>query len=166
MLAVSDLALIMLAADGLLRILANDGNGLGRRDVESGSPVGFVGDGSIEILFNKLLSPREFVAPAHGEDYGRLGGRESETSNSHRFSRAWLLDPPKLREVGELILLRERKVDACGSVNSGASPTNVMAAGAGHHIGYNSRAINRKHSRKRKRPAHLRYTWFSENAQE
>jgi hypothetical protein len=51
---------------GPLGCLANDSDRLGGgRDVVPGSPVWFVGNGSIEIVFDNLLSPTQFVAPAH-----------------------------------------------------------------------------------------------------
>ena len=53
-------------ADGLLGMLANHRNGLGRRNVEARAPVFLTGDG-IEIFFDDLLSPTQFVAAAHRE---------------------------------------------------------------------------------------------------
>jgi hypothetical protein len=47
-------------------MLADHRDGLGRRDVEARAPVFLTGD-SIEVLFNDLLSPTQFVATAHGE---------------------------------------------------------------------------------------------------
>ena len=84
MAAVSDLALIMLAAtdesfahdgmspqrisesspDGFLRMLADDRDRLGRGDVVTRAPVFFPGD-AVEVFLDKLLSPRQSVASAH-----------------------------------------------------------------------------------------------------
>jgi hypothetical protein len=52
--------------EGLLRILANDGDRLGGGNVVAGIPVFIIRDGG-EVLFEKLLSPRQPIAPAHGE---------------------------------------------------------------------------------------------------
>ncbi len=78
--AVSDLALIIWAAAdeslahdgmrpqriarGLLRILADDRDGLGGSNIVARTPILFPRDGS-EVLFNDLLSPRKSIAPAH-----------------------------------------------------------------------------------------------------
>ena len=48
----------------LLRMLADDGDRLGRGDVETGTPIFFARNG-IEVFFENLLSPRQSVAPAH-----------------------------------------------------------------------------------------------------
>ena len=85
--AVPDLALIMLAPparifrprwnqspahqrqfpDGLLGVLPNNRDRLGRRDVVPGTPVLLSsGDGG-EILLDKLLPPRKSIAAAHWE---------------------------------------------------------------------------------------------------
>ena len=53
-------------SDGFLRVLANNGDGLGGRNIEAGIPFWVVGNGSVEELFNDLLPPRQLVAPAHG----------------------------------------------------------------------------------------------------
>jgi hypothetical protein len=85
--AVSERALIILAAPdesfdheginphriresswpGSLRMLTDDGHGLSESDVVAGSPVRFFGNGSVEIFFDELPSPRKSVAPAHEE---------------------------------------------------------------------------------------------------
>jgi hypothetical protein len=56
----------------LLRILADDGDGLSRGDVVAGSPL-FFARNAVEIFFDKLFSPGKSVAPAHGGYYGRWG---------------------------------------------------------------------------------------------
>jgi hypothetical protein len=55
---------IVVAFGELLRILPDDGNGLGRRNVVPGSPVFFPGD-TVEVLLDDLLSPRQSITPAH-----------------------------------------------------------------------------------------------------
>jgi hypothetical protein len=52
--------------DGLLGILADDRDGLGRSDVIAWTPV-VLARGGVEELLNKLLPPRKFVAPTHEE---------------------------------------------------------------------------------------------------
>ena len=47
-------------------MLADDGHGLCRGDVEARTPVGFVGN-AIEIFFDNLLPPRQSIAAAHEE---------------------------------------------------------------------------------------------------
>ena len=53
-------------SDGFLRVLANNGDGLGGRNIEAGIPFWVVGNGSVEVLFSDLLSPGKSEAPAHG----------------------------------------------------------------------------------------------------
>ena len=56
-------------------MLADYRDRLGRGDVVTGSPVGFVGDGSIEIFLDNLFPPRKFIAPAHREIMADLDER-------------------------------------------------------------------------------------------
>src|ERR1039458_1332228 len=58
-----------------LGMLADYRDRLGRGDVVTGSPVGFVGDGSIEIFLDNLFPPRKFIAPAHREIMADLDER-------------------------------------------------------------------------------------------
>jgi hypothetical protein len=50
----------------------NDWDGLSRGNLVAGIPV-FLSRGAIEVFFNKLLSPRKSIAPAHGRAYRRSG---------------------------------------------------------------------------------------------
>jgi hypothetical protein len=52
--------------DRLLRVLSNDRDVLARRNIEAGRPV-FIPRIAFEVLLNDLFSPRESIAPAHGE---------------------------------------------------------------------------------------------------
>jgi hypothetical protein len=52
--------------DRFFRMLADDGDGLRRRNIEARSPVFFSRD-AVEVLFNDLLSPRESISAAHKE---------------------------------------------------------------------------------------------------
>jgi Flp pilus assembly pilin Flp len=49
-------------------------------DVVAGTPICFSRE-AIEVLFNKLLSPREPIASAHGGDYARSTGPNSDFVN-------------------------------------------------------------------------------------
>jgi hypothetical protein len=52
-------------------MLPDDRNRLRGSDVAAGNPILFV-RGAIEVFLKDLLTAREMVASAHGEDYGRL----------------------------------------------------------------------------------------------
>jgi hypothetical protein len=70
-------------------MLPHDRNGLCRGDVETGIPVVGV-RGHVEVFLYKLLSTRESVAPAHGEDYGRsLAESGGSIATSKEESEKW-----------------------------------------------------------------------------
>ena len=52
-------------ADGFCRTLADDWDGLGGGNVVTRAPV--FREDAIEVLFKNLLSPRQTIAPTHGE---------------------------------------------------------------------------------------------------
>ena len=62
-------------------MLVDHRDGLGWGDVVAGSPVRFVGNGRIEILFNN----RESVAPAHGEIMADVSIQCSRRDRPHRW---------------------------------------------------------------------------------
>ena len=89
-------------------MLADDGDGLGRGNVEAGSPIGFVGT-AVEIFLDNLFSPRESVAAAHGEIMAdRLA------------SRLWGCDQTAFPALSALYRSRSLRVDlrALGIIRS------------------------------------------------
>src|ERR1019366_3330445 len=79
----------------LLRILADDCDRLGRRDVVPRAPVWFVGN-AVEIFLDNLLSPRQSIASAHGEI---MADRSSELFDES--IRAWV-KVPEVARAGNL----------------------------------------------------------------
>ena len=80
-------------ADWLFRMLADDRHGLGGRNVVTRIPV-FIAGGGVEVLLDKLLSPRKFVATAHENDYGM-------STACSRLDCGWVLSLRKNLHCGD-----------------------------------------------------------------